>query len=84
LASAGHDGLARAVNPVHTLFDGDTIFGLSTRRRPAPDDATAYGLMSAAGDCVTRAVAHALLSARSITTPGGAWRSYSDSFPSAL
>ncbi len=84
LASAGHDGLARAVNPVHTLFDGDTIFGLSTRRRPAPDDATAYGLMSAAGDCVSRAVVHALLSARSITTPGGAWRSYSDSFPSAL
>jgi len=84
LAGAGHDGLARGVNPVHTLFDGDTIFGLSTGRRPAPDNTAQYGLMSAAGDCVTRAVAHALLSATSITTPGGSWRSYADSFPSAV
>jgi L-aminopeptidase/D-esterase-like protein len=84
LAGAGHDGLARAVNPVHTLFDGDTIFGLSTGRRPAPDHAAQYVLMSAAGDCVTRAVAHALLSATSITTPGGSWRSYADAFPSAV
>ena len=32
----GHDGLARAINPVHTVMDGDTIFGLSTCVRPAP------------------------------------------------
>ncbi|MFA5890761.1 MAG: P1 family peptidase [Actinomycetota bacterium] len=28
-------GLARAIRPVHTLFDGDTVFALSTRRVPA-------------------------------------------------
>ena len=26
------DGLARTINPVHTQFDGDTIFGLATGR----------------------------------------------------
>jgi L-aminopeptidase/D-esterase-like protein len=30
MASAGHDGLARAVRPAHTLVDGDTLFGLSS------------------------------------------------------
>jgi L-aminopeptidase/D-esterase-like protein len=29
-ASVAHDGLARAVRPAHSMFDGDTIFGLST------------------------------------------------------
>ena len=31
-ASVAHDGLARAVRPVHSLLDGDTIFGVSTGR----------------------------------------------------
>lgn len=29
LARAAHDGLARVVSPVHTLYDGDTVFALS-------------------------------------------------------
>jgi putative pantetheine hydrolase len=33
----GHDGLARAVSPVHTLLDGDTLFTLATGERPAPE-----------------------------------------------
>lgn len=32
LAAVAHDGLARAVRPVHSLLDGDTVFGLSTGR----------------------------------------------------
>jgi len=80
LAGIGHDGLARAVDPVHTLFDGDTIFGVSTQGRPAPDLATHYELLAAAGDCVTRALVHALLAATSVTTPGGTWLSYADTF----
>ena len=31
-ASVAHDGLARAIRPVHSLLDGDTIFGVSTGR----------------------------------------------------
>lgn len=30
IAQMAHDGLARTINPVHTPFDGDTIFALST------------------------------------------------------
>ena len=30
LAIAGHDGLARSINPVHTQSDGDTLFALAT------------------------------------------------------
>jgi L-aminopeptidase/D-esterase-like protein len=30
IAQMAHDGLARAVRPAHTMFDGDTIFGLAT------------------------------------------------------
>jgi putative pantetheine hydrolase len=37
LAAEAHDALALAVSPVHTILDGDTVFALSTCRRPAPD-----------------------------------------------
>jgi L-aminopeptidase/D-esterase-like protein len=30
IAQMAHDGLARAVRPAHTMFDGDTIFALAT------------------------------------------------------
>lgn len=80
----GHDGLARAVNPVHTLLDGDTLFTLATGERPAPDLPGLFDLMAAAGDCVTRAVGHAMLAATSVTTPRGEIRSWRDAFPSAV
>jgi len=80
----GHDGLARAVNPVHTLLDGDTLFTLATGERPAPDLPALFGLMAAAGDCVTRAVGHAMLAATSASTPRGEIRSWRDAFPSAV
>ena len=37
LAGIGHDGMARALNPVHTMLDGDTVFALATGTQPAPD-----------------------------------------------
>jgi L-aminopeptidase/D-esterase-like protein len=39
LATVGHDGIARAVRPAHTMFDGDTLFSLATGAHPAPYDA---------------------------------------------
>ena len=30
VAQMAHDGYARAINPVHTMSDGDTIFAIST------------------------------------------------------
>jgi L-aminopeptidase/D-esterase-like protein len=32
IAAAAHDGMARVVRPAHTLYDGDTLFALSTGR----------------------------------------------------
>ncbi|RJK96443.1 P1 family peptidase [Vallicoccus soli] len=83
LAGIGHDGLARALRPVHTMFDGDTLFGLSTAARPAPDAQALHGLLTVAADCVTRAVVHAVLAATTTRTPAGEWPSYLDLVPSA-
>ncbi len=83
LAGIGHDGLARALDPVHTMFDGDTLFGVSTAARPAPDAFEFHHLLSAAADAVTRAVVRAVLSARTVSTPGGTWYGYLDLAPSA-
>jgi putative pantetheine hydrolase len=81
-AGAGQTGMARAIRPVHTLFDGDTVFGLSTAREPlahGADDplarATALNdLYAAAADTFTRAIVHALIAAETV----GEWRSYRD------
>ncbi len=86
LAGIGHDGMARAIDPVHTPFDGDTLFALATGSRPAPDLPETYLLMAAAATCVTRAIGHGLLAARSVdcTAYGGVvLRSWRDAFPSA-
>ena len=86
-AGVGHDGLARALKPVHTLFDGDTIFALATGERPAPDPVELTLLMEAGADCVARAIVHALLAATAVdrSVDGGVTlRSWSDAFPSAL
>ena len=63
VSGIAHDGMARAIRPVHTMFDGDTVFTLSTGDRAAPDPASFYRLLDAAGDCFTRAIGHAMLSA---------------------
>jgi L-aminopeptidase/D-esterase-like protein len=42
VAVQAHDGMARAINPVHTSFDGDTVFALSVPRVPAAMDLVAF------------------------------------------
>jgi len=94
LAGAAHDGLARAVRPVHLLSDGDTVFAVSTARRPllAPDQPApadpAFGvhveaaalneILAAGADTLNRAILHAVLAATTATTPGGDFPSYRD------
>ncbi|KQU89382.1 peptidase S58 [Variovorax sp. Root318D1] len=68
LASVAHDGLARAINPVHTMSDGDTLFALATGRVPLEGNApgmTVLGTMAA--EAVARATLRAVLAARSVT-----------------
>jgi L-aminopeptidase/D-esterase-like protein len=84
VSGIGHDGMARAIRPVHTMFDGDTVFTLATGERGMPDLLSFHALLDAAGDCVTRAIGHAMLAAESVETPAGRWRSYREAFPSAF
>ncbi|KNX35985.1 P1 family peptidase [Luteipulveratus halotolerans] len=84
VAGVGHDGMARAVRPVHTMFDGDTLFALATGERDAPDPVAFHGLLEAAADCVTRAIGHALLASETVEAAGIRWRSYREAFPSAF
>jgi L-aminopeptidase/D-esterase-like protein len=94
LATIGHDGLARSIRPVHTMFDGDVLFGASTATDASsalidPTDALAVRrrageltpLFEAGARCVAIAVAVAVLAARS--TPGSR-PSYRDVCPSAF
>jgi L-aminopeptidase/D-esterase-like protein len=53
VATVGHDGIARAVRPAHTMYDGDTIFCLSTGNVDAPRDA----VEAVAAEVVARAIA---------------------------
>jgi L-aminopeptidase/D-esterase-like protein len=53
IATVAQDGIARAVRPAHTMYDGDTIFCISTGRVPAPYDAVEV----LATDLVARAIA---------------------------
>jgi putative pantetheine hydrolase len=88
LAGVAHDGLARAIVPAHSMFDGDTVFALSTGSESTGDGVAVtprqfHAITAAAANCFTRAVVHAVLSAASVTTPAGTWPSYLDLFPSA-
>ncbi len=84
LAGSGHDGMARALDPIHSMFDGDTLFALATEDREPPGHEGFHTLLTAAAHVVTRAIVRGVLSADSVDTPGGAWRSYADAFPSVV
>lgn len=66
VAVMAQDGLARAIRPVHTPFDGDTVFCLATGRHaasaPRPRVVAAVGALAA--DCLARAVARGVYLAR--------------------
>ncbi|WP_234434078.1 P1 family peptidase [Streptomyces sp. NRRL F-5126] len=77
MAGTAHDGIARAVRPVHLLNDGDTVFGLATGVLPLREDMSAVNeILSAAADVVTRAIVRAVLAAESVHGPGGVFPSY--------
>src|SRR5260370_718541 len=70
LAVIAQDGLARAIYPVHTTLDGDTVFAAATGRRPLVDavnEVTELGAIAA--NALARAVARAVFEAKAL--PGG-------------
>jgi L-aminopeptidase/D-esterase-like protein len=85
LAGIAHDGLARAVRPAHTYFDGDTVFAASTTLREldaagVERAALLVQLFEAGARCVARAIVDAVLRAESVA----GIPSYRELFPSAF
>ncbi|MFG2128634.1 P1 family peptidase [Streptomyces sp. NPDC048751] len=80
LAGTAHDGIARAVRPVHLLNDGDTVFTLATGARPldAGHPLALNEVLAAGADVVTRALVRAVRAAESVVGPGGEWPSYAE------
>ena len=68
LATVGHDGLARAVNPAHTMLDGDTLFALATGTSGQPAEMILLATMAA--EAVAIATVRAVRAARSIDVAG--------------
>jgi L-aminopeptidase/D-esterase-like protein len=64
IAQMAHDGLARTINPVHTLADGDTIFAVATGAISARANHGAIGALAA--DVMAQAVVRAVMSARGL------------------
>ncbi|MFE9123024.1 P1 family peptidase [Streptomyces sp. NPDC007172] len=90
LAGTSHDGLARALRPVHLMHDGDTVFALATGSHapdgtpaPAPLGALELNAVLAAGaDVVARAIVRGVRAAEGIDGPGGTFPSYRDLYGS--
>ena len=61
VAQMAHDGLAMAIRPAHTMYDGDVVFALSTGIGPHVPDVTPFGAAAA------RALSTAIINA--ITMP---------------
>jgi L-aminopeptidase/D-esterase-like protein len=69
VAQMAQDGLARAIRPAHTMFDGDTLFALATGEKGA--DVNSVGAFAA--EVVAAAIVNGVRAAESA---GGlpAWR----------
>lgn len=81
-AAASHAGIARALNPSHTLADGDTVFCLATgavaldRSDETARQVSLVTLQSAAADVVRLAVLDGVASAAPVSTPSGDYGAY--------
>lgn len=69
VAVAAHDGMARAIVPAHTLFDGDLVFAAATGARDMAEPLRdLYQIGHAAASCLARAIARGVYTAQ--TLPG--------------
>ncbi|ACL40625.1 peptidase S58 DmpA [Pseudarthrobacter chlorophenolicus A6] len=81
-AAASHAGIARALNPSHTLADGDTVFCLATgavaldRADEAARQLSLVTLQSAAADVVRQAILDGVAHAEPVSTSAGDYGAY--------
>lgn len=62
VAQMAHDGIARSINPAHTMFDGDTIFALASGEKSS--NATVIGAFAA--EAVAQAIRNGIRAATSL------------------
>jgi L-aminopeptidase/D-esterase-like protein len=76
MAIMAHDGMARAARPMHTPFDGDTVFALASGMKPLgePRAHILSHLGSIAADALARAIGRGVWEAASL----GPWQCYRD------
>ncbi|WUH54941.1 P1 family peptidase [Streptomyces sp. NBC_00442] len=90
LAETSHDGLARAIRPVHLMHDGDTVFALASGAHGSPGNGPLSPeelneVLAAGADVVARAIVRGVRAAESIDGregPGGTFPSYRDLYGS--
>ncbi|MBI1774791.1 MAG: P1 family peptidase [Proteobacteria bacterium] len=66
VAIMAQDGLARAIRPAHTPFDGDTVFAIATGRVPLVDALMLARIGSLAADCLARAICRGVYEAETL------------------
>ncbi len=76
MAVAAHDGIARAIVPSHTPFDGDLVFAVATGAGREATPATLLRIGHAGATCLSRAIARAVWHAQS--QPGDLPPSWAD------
>ena len=79
LAQVAHDGLARAINPVHTMSDGDVVFTLGTGKSGRTLGMMQLAVMAA--EVSARAVVRAVLAARTVEFGEQRWPAARDFSP---
>ncbi len=77
VAIMAQDGLARAIRPIHSPFDGDSVFVLSTGRTKLSDPVVGVARLGMlAADCAARAIARGVFQAETM----GDLKSYKDHY----
>ena len=67
IATAAHDGMARAIHPSHSLLDGDLVFGAATGAKELADPLRDMFQLGHAAACVlARAIARAIYEAKAM------------------
>ncbi|MBI4471140.1 MAG: P1 family peptidase [Acidobacteria bacterium] len=64
IAQMAHDGMARAISPIHTMVDGDALFAMSTSLSTIRADINAIGALAA--ETVSEAILRAVKKAKSV------------------
>ncbi|MDR7870933.1 MAG: P1 family peptidase [Tissierellaceae bacterium] len=60
IAQMAHNGFAKSINPIHTMFDGDTIFTMATNK--VASDISLVGTIAA--EVMSRAITNAVVNSK--------------------